>query len=62
MQVGDKVTTRVDGKIRGCRVLSIEDDTVYLVTWTPTTQRIQKSRDQVQRSDKWNDPQTRRAL
>lgn len=46
MKVGDKVTCRPDGKLRGCRVITIAKDRVR-VEWYPGPQRKWMSKSDV---------------
>lgn len=62
MQPGAQVTARIDGKLRGCTVLSVDGDTVTVECYTPPRVERTLPRERVQLSADWNDPAKRREL
>jgi len=53
MEIGDKVTCRPDGKVRGCKVIDIEENRVK-VKWLPGPQTKWMSKANVVPSRDWN--------
>ncbi len=53
MTVGDKVTCRPDGKVRGCEVQEMNDDRV-LVEWYPGPQSKWINVEDVVPSEEWS--------
>lgn len=53
MKVGDKVTCRPDGKLRGCRIITIAKDRIR-VEWYPGPQRKWMPKADIAVSVKWD--------